>query len=391
MLETQVELSAAVTVDSRAHAFPPRLWFRYPAALAAQVHPRADAFHAALLQTAMALGEDLHTRGPLSPRLWYAAEDYQALFRTWRPAVFPRPIRVTAEDLAELPPVACAGRKVLAFSGGLDAYFTLHHLLKEEADHPGETVLDAGLTILGLRRTRLEDQPRYQRQLAQHQAVLSALGKQWIAAETNILDFFPPGLDLLMWIATSLNSTVMGLGGLFGTLYMAAGTDYSRLVPAGASPLVNNLLRTERLEVYTHGMPYSRLEKLRLLQDWPVLHDNLVVCFDHLRPDYTVNCGVCPKCLRTRAAMEVLGITGRIRTFPAQFSLRDVLRWGRWLEIGHGWEGHLLAYARAHNRRVLPRLRLGIVIGVVRRVLKTLTPPFLRRLAYRLSAPRYFR
>ena len=62
-------------------------------------------------------------------------------------------------------------------------------------------------------------------------------------------------------------------------------------------------------------MELNRVERLALISQYPVLLDNIRVCW---MDSAAYNCGQCEKCLRTMVALEGLGALQHCRAFPAK-------------------------------------------------------------------------
>ncbi len=82
----------------------------------------------------------------------------------------------------------------------------------------------------------------------------------------------------------------------------------------GSHPLIDPYYSSAELEIIHDGMRYNRFEKVRLIADWDLALQHLRACFDAFRKD--INCGKCEKCLRTMAALLVLGKLKDCPTYP---------------------------------------------------------------------------
>jgi hypothetical protein len=66
------------------------------------------------------------------------------------------------------------------------------------------------------------------------------------------------------------------------------------------------------------------VDKLAYLVESELAMSALRVCF---QPDVqALNCGDCPKCVRTMVGLRVIGALGRCSTLPGEFSLRQMAK-----------------------------------------------------------------
>ncbi|NSW54230.1 MAG: hypothetical protein HPY85_17140 [Anaerolineae bacterium] len=382
-------LSAAVVCDTPGLNLPETLWLRFPAAVAPYLAPRADAFLVALLLPAMLLGEGLTVEGEVSPRLLRGVDDFQHLFSAWRPGVLQRvPISAPRRSV---PQAASHGRSAAAtFSGGLDSFYSIWRHQPPQCSAPERQVRHA-LVMTGIPGIRVHQAEAVSGWIDSQRALLAGLGVQLLRIDSNWEQFQPRGLENQMSYAMPLIAAAHALAPLLHTFYLPGALNYDNLHPDGSTPYSDPLLNSEILEIYPHGSAVGRMDKLRAMQDWPPLHGNLLVCFDSTRPDFAANCGVCSKCLRTRMMIEMLGKTGTFRTFPAALQPRDILLWGRWLEIGFRWETEVLRHCLRQRRDLLPLVLVSLALGYARRWLKRVLPRGLKRRIYRRTSPAYYR
>lgn len=75
-----------------------------------------------------------------------------------------------------------------------------------------------------------------------------------------------------------------------------------KLRPWGSHPLIDCNLASSSLYVHHDGMRMNRLDKIRVVADWPASYGNVSVCVgpwaDRIE---RTNCGNCEKCIRTAA------------------------------------------------------------------------------------------
>jgi hypothetical protein len=153
------------------------------------------------------------------------------------------------------------------------------------------------------------------------QNVGDALGLAVVFVRTNIRRH--PDFKLLSWgKQTHIAALAMVAHSLqnISSVFCIAGTD-SGWRPHGSHPLVDPLWGSGNLVIVTSDAP--RLEKVRAIASWPLVHSYLKVCWEN--KSSKANCGHCEKCLRTETAFAVLGQDHKLKVFPKKPSLEKRL------------------------------------------------------------------
>jgi hypothetical protein len=98
--------------------------------------------------------------------------------------------------------------------------------------------------------------------------------------------------------------------------------------PHGSHPWLNSYFGADFLEMITGDMEqFTRLEKIRLLSQWPDALDAIRVCWDTAAiPEGHVNCGRCPKCIRTMLEFLACGQLAHTKAFPRSEVTSDMLK-----------------------------------------------------------------
>jgi hypothetical protein len=114
-----------------------------------------------------------------------------------------------------------------------------------------------------------------------------------------------------------------GLAGLahvlekrFRKVVISSSYTYSEFssVPYGTSPLTDHLGSSRGLNIFHYGSGFTRAEKVLFIAPCDAALETLQVCF-HNKDEK--NCGWCLKCLQTMIPLEIAGVLGRAKTFPA--------------------------------------------------------------------------
>lgn len=239
--------------------------------------------------------------GAVDPSLRNNLESVLAQHSHW----FGYPRRRLHLEVSEAVTVAGSipNRAASFFSGGVDSLWTIRrNMLTLPKSHPHRIRdgviaygFDMGISgesdreLFGLTLTHLE-------------SVAEAAGIKLVPVYTNIRSLL---VDSNFWAARWHGMVLAAVGqvlsGKVTDIFVPSTNDLWHPAPWGSSPLIEPNLSTINLRVFHDGTDQTRLDKMRLLADWPVAVDNLRVCtkVDQI-PNGQLNCGVCEKCLRTK-------------------------------------------------------------------------------------------
>ncbi|AWL11666.1 hypothetical protein HMF8227_01185 [Saliniradius amylolyticus] len=268
------------------------LWFEFPKGYG--LRPRADAFVVAAMLPAMQLGQDIRLPDdlPVCPILLENLKQVQDIFLSWSESLnlSLKPIAVTGGDYQSAPP---AKKRVAFFSGGVDG---THTYLKQRA-HLDETLFAKGIDI------QLDNDPLYQQALERNTAYLARDEMPMRAIATNVRYLgYHHNIGWNRWNGAGLAS--IALAGGVARCYIASGSSYAEMKIEGTSFVTDPLWSSRQTKIIHDGAEHTRLQKLALIARDPDAVKLLRVCWH----DKTYNCGECEKCLRTMAALDVLGI-----------------------------------------------------------------------------------
>ncbi len=90
----------------------------------------------------------------------------------------------------------------------------------------------------------------------------------------------------------------------FAKTYIPSSFTINDLFPWGSHPITDPLWSIEQRKVVHDGADISRSGKIKYISDYLNILGNLQVCWGNI----DCNCSTCSKCLRTRAALFILGI-----------------------------------------------------------------------------------
>ncbi|MFV1958156.1 MAG: hypothetical protein ACC662_01960, partial [Planctomycetota bacterium] len=323
------ELSASVTFEGA----PPetrRIWLRRPDP--GEAGPGvADPLLAALLISAMALGEDLVIEAPVTASLVDGATTRVVpQLLEWHERL--RPSAVTCDRVADGgPPGASAGTGCL-FSSGVDSW---HSFLRRRRE------IAALVHIRGFEIRH--DHEALWRQVHGHvRDVAREHGKDLIGVHTNFLDVALQAVtDRLARAGRAWRS--LGTDAWYGSMLVAVGLALrprlDRLIvpaswshhvdyPVASHPSMEPAWSTPSMAFEIDGFDTIRIDKVRELVDRaPDVIPRIRVCIDTSgRVGERLNCGRCVKCMRLWMELRVCGASGVEGLFSRRVTLRRAKR-----------------------------------------------------------------
>lgn len=296
-------VSAPVTLGPRRQT----IWYRVEAG---SVAAGAEPFLAATLLAAMAIGGRLKISGMVSDRLWRAIPTVQDIFDVWDP----RFQRVSLETEKRRDPAVTGAGVACFFTGGVDSWFTL----LKHFDEITHLIYVHGFDI------HLDDSPLRATVSTTIRGVAAALHKPLIEVETNLRTFADQYVEWDYYHGAGLASVALLLSPRFRKVYIAATHSYASLYPLGSHPLLDPLWSTEGTEIVHDGCEATRVGKVACIAAHEIALRMLRVCWENRGGAY--NCGRCNKCLRTMAALRVVGALDRCRSFDRPLDLTAVAR-----------------------------------------------------------------
>lgn len=272
----------------------------------------AEALLLLALPAAMRSREALILEDAVSPRLLSAIPTVQDIYHSWDRDLRPVDVRAPARQSEGRHAPTRAGRVALAFTGGVDSFYSA--LRAADAALLYVHGLDIPLANHQLRG-------RVRERLAW---AASELGRPLLEMETNLREFSDRYLDWPLAFGGALAACALLRLGDFAEFGIPAGQSYAFLQPDGAHPVLNPLFSTEDLAIRTLGCEARRVDKVQAIASHPVVHGALRVCWENRGDAY--NCGVCEKCLRTMAAMDIFGGLECCSTFAVPLDYRRLAR-----------------------------------------------------------------
>ena len=205
----------------------------------------------------------------------------------------------------------------LFLSGGIDSLATLRcNHLRYPPGHPyrvQDCLMVHGFDIGGV----IERGAKYhvfERARSHMAAVAEDAGVTLVPVYTNIRHLCD---HRELWLNCFFGAVLAAVGHAFARrlarVNVAASYDIPNLVPCGSHPLLDPAYGSAELQIRHCDAELSRVDKLRMIAEWPVALDHFRVCLANV-PD-RLNCGRCEKCVRTMCGLAAIGALNKSGAF----------------------------------------------------------------------------
>lgn len=269
------------------------IWWDSPNDLVPMPDGGAESFLIASLFPAMAEGRNIIIEGSVGPRLLANLEDFVLAWSRWKPRIYRR-IRIIPDQISQEDPVAWSNKAVAAFSGGVDASYTVWRHHSGLAGHASRSI--SACAIIHGFDIPLSQDLKFATSLRLAKHSLDSIGVELIPLRTNLRQVFP--LDWHDFHGAAVVSSLHLLKSKASILLIGSTDPFDQLLlPYGSNPLTDHLLSSGSMEVIHDGCGADRTEKIGVISNWDTGYANLRVCWKGEQIE--ANCGRCEKCLRT--------------------------------------------------------------------------------------------
>lgn len=298
------------------------------------------------LPIAMRLGRPLHVAGRVSPDLLRNARHIARLWSMWAPELY-RDIDIAASEQEETD---CKeqDRELMTFSGGVDSTVALTEHVRQTGRKPDV------LTVLGMDYRR-GDTDRFQKLLDRTAGFRAQRTGAHLIVKSDAASVMRRfGISADRGFGFQLAASFFLFEHRYGHFLTAADfADFQECLvgPYSTSSSLTHHFSSGVCRSHLLGLETTRAEKVAMLLQDELALRSVSFCKDYnTRPD---NCGVCSKCVRTKAMFfahsrkvpdifltpgftpDDLGAVDMSRTFERIFA-QDVLSMARW----HGNEAY---------------------------------------------------
>jgi hypothetical protein len=269
------------------------IYFRVPEKF--QLHLSSEWFIAIALLEAMVANRSIEVDStvPVSQGLCNRLHEIQSIFSCWNSNL--SIVEIFCKTTSEEKSFNAVGS---FFSAGIDSSHTLIRKMDDITHLIMLRVFDMG-----------DDQETWDKHVVSQTSFANSMGKDLIPVETNARDWTDS--KMIAW-GFAHGLLLSALGGALGMrrLYVPSTHTYNELFPWGSHPLSDPMWSTESTCVIHEGAGYRRGEKTQDILNHPKIANNLKVCWNNIHK----NCGECSKCIRSMAAIHLLG--GEVDSLP---------------------------------------------------------------------------
>ncbi len=313
------------------------VFFETTHAFAEDIAVTADPFVVGCLVPAVHLGEKrLTVDGGMCPGLREGLVTAMGILSHWSGGRY-RPLAIEAGSSREDPWPSTAHNAGLCLSGGIDSLAALRvnrlNYRPEDPWYIKDGLMVHGFDIGGV-AARGAKYPVFDRAMAAMTAVADDAGITLVPVYTNVRHLCDErDLWLTYFFGAVLAAAGHALAGRLRLLFIASSYDIPHLHPCGSHPMLDPEYSSQALLVRHRDLALSRLEKHRIVAEWPAAFNNFRVCLANV-PD-RLNCGRCEKCVRTMTELTAIGRLQDTRAFvedkvtPEHFEGFDITIRGR--------------------------------------------------------------
>lgn len=295
------------------------IWFEVPRELEADLSRSGNPWLVAMLPYALETGEPLVCEIAVDAALIENLKGLIAVWCEWYPQLIAPVIEVPIAPFGTVNPQG--GRTVAFFSGGIDSWFTvLRHA--PELDSAALGRVDELLTVHGF-DIPVESGDEFDRLRQPLASCAKELGREMIVVKTNLRKPGSLWANGWGWLTNGagLATVALMLEGRFGMALIGSTYPYGHLVPWGSHPMTDPLFSTRSLAIKHDGASFDRVEKTQLVARHNMALRHLHVCW---QTQSASNCGVCPKCLRTMATLQLFRIRQDAMPFSVEFKTENL-------------------------------------------------------------------
>ncbi len=303
--------------------------------------------------------------------------EFMRIWQLWCPQLYYCPKLIT-DALVDRVPANSRGEAVCAYSGGVDAAYSL---LSHKAGVWGRASLDvsAAVMIHGA-DIMLEQETEFKYAYERAQKSLKGIDVELITVRTNCREV-PQNWNHSHYSAVAAALSLFSAKfsrGLLGSDYVCSKEMLMTFLPYGMNYVTDRMLCSSAFDCRIVGSDVPRTQRCAFVSSYPNVMKNLRVCWQ--KDSEGGNCGVCEKCMRTALGFMAAGVEGEKLPFRAPFSLRRYLKLSLSRDkISNDALQEILDYdEKAHNLppkiriALCSKFRLSLCVWKLRRALATL-------------------
>lgn len=234
-----------------------------------------------------------------------------------------KPIKISRSGPGDLPR-ANAGRTALMFSAGVDSFYS-RQVLDRAGIRPRFYVnINAGAHDY--------DRQCWANRVANVRAIAEADGADLITIDTNFHEIVPHDhvrSHVIRNLSAGFALSSIAPSLVYSSAHSFEDISFKSAKTHGIDYIDHTIISTmgpPSVSLSVLGWDATRIEKTRFIAEDPMAIRHLDVCTDqtyqaNLRPGIPINCGRCPKCLRTMFTLEY---SGRLAAFESLFDMTRI-------------------------------------------------------------------
>lgn len=326
----------------------------------------------------MLQGGDITIDGKITSSCYAQVKQFMQIWHEWRPAEF-KPVNLAVNRIISDIYQPDNDKVVIAFSGGLDACYTLFNYVNSIDVYKKLSVYRA-VMIHGA-DIAINENEEFNRAFHISQILTDSLSIKLIKVETNFRNLCPVNWQYAFGSIIASCLSVFRKKAFYG-----AASDYSInnfRIPWGMNPVTNQYLSNDSFVFITDAIVVNRTEKAAVLKNWPACIENLRCCWKN--KDRAKNCGVCEKCVRTALNFKAVGVK-KLGLMPRELKITDLFSKKVLKEIAdREFYIEILNYAikyRTLSNKWIISLKLYLILSSVYVKYRTLKRRILHRIRY---------
>ncbi len=298
------------------------LFFSVPAEQAGWIHPEPNAFMVGAAVAAMWNGEDrMELEDGVDPQLRSRLIMAMRLLSHWHKSPL-RPVKIDAPEAKHPMPHTAQSTTALFISGGVDSLAALYWNARQyQIGDPRRVGVAFFVHGLDVGDPNKQDQPGlWELGIQTISALCQELEVELVPIKVNLRNLAKNWRFYAKWQFASLLSAIAHTAS--SRIHRCIITPDHALEyiqpPHGSHPWLNSYFGADFLEITTGDMEqFSRLERVRILSQWPAALNSMRVCWDtDAIPEGHLNCGRCAKCIRTMLELLVCNKLTQSTAFP---------------------------------------------------------------------------
>lgn len=308
------------------------IFFSVPAAQKDWIHPEPNAFMVGTAMAAMWKGETrMEIEGGVDPELSARLAMAMRLMSHWHKSPL-RPPRIQAPEAAHPMPDLTKSTTGIFLSGGVDSLAALYWNTRQyQPGDPRRVRVAFFVHGLDVGDPNKQDRPDiWELGIRKLTGLCQELGVELVTVKVNLRDLAKNWRFYAKWQFASLLAAIAHTASTRIHRCIIAPDNVLEGIqhPHGSHPWLNAYFGADFLQIITGDMEqFNRLEKIRILSQWPLALNSLRVCWNTSAiPEGHLNCGRCSKCVRTMLEFLACGKLAQSQAFPFNDITADMLR-----------------------------------------------------------------